>query len=95
MKKILIVGSGNVAHHLSIALKNSGFEISQIFSRNLISAGQLASIIGCDFTNEIEKVQDYDLALLCIKDDEILNVANQIHKRHIVHTNGSSGLSDL
>ena len=95
MKKILIVGSGNVAHHLSIALKNSGFEISQIFSRNLISAGKLASIIGCDFTNEIEKVQDYDLAVLCIKDDEIHNVANQFHKRPIVHTSGSSGLSVL
>ena len=93
MKKILIVGSGNVAHHLSIALKNSGFEISQIFSRNLITAEKLASIIGCDFTNEIEKVQDYDLALLCIKDDEIHNVANQFNKRPIVHTSGSSGLS--
>ena len=78
---------------MSIALKNSGFEISQIFSRNLITAGKLASIIGCDFTNEIEKVQDYDLALLCIKDDEIHNVANQFHKRPIVHTSGSSGLS--
>ena len=55
MKKILIIGSGNVAYHLSIALKNSGFEISQIFSRNLITSEKLASKIGCDFTNEIEK----------------------------------------
>ena len=63
MKKILIIGSGNVAHHLSIALKNSGFEISQIFSRNLITSKKLASKIGCDFTSEIEKVQDYDCLL--------------------------------
>ena len=93
MKKILIIGSGNVAHHLSIALKNSGFEISQIFSRNLITSEKLASKIGCDFTSEIEKVQDYDLAILCVKDDEIQNVVNQFHKRPIVHTSGSSGLS--
>ena len=69
MKKILIIGSGNVAHHLSIALKNSGFEISQIFSRNLITSEKLASKIGCDFTSEIEKVQDYDLACLLYTSD--------------------------
>ena len=68
MKKILIIGSGNVAHHLSIALKNSGFEISQIFSRNLITSSEkLASKIGCDFTSEIEKVQDYDLAICVLR----------------------------
>ena len=30
---------------------------------------------------------------MCIKDDEIHNVAIQFHKRPIVHTSGSSGLS--
>ena len=54
MKKILIVGSGNVAHHLSIALKNSGFEISQIFS-NLITAEKLASIIDVILRTKLKK----------------------------------------
>ena len=93
MKKILIIGSGNVACHLSIALKNSRFEISQIFSRNLITSEKLASKIGCDFTNEIEKVQEYDLAISCVKDDEIQKIVSQFRKRPIVHTSGSSGLS--
>lgn len=43
--KIVFIGSGNVATHLSMALQNAGNEIVQIYSRTLINAQILAEKI--------------------------------------------------
>ena len=35
MKNIILLGSGNVATHLGIALKNSNYTIVQVFSKSI------------------------------------------------------------
>ena len=42
IKKILLVGSGNVATHLGINLKKNNYIIDQVFSRNIDNAKDLA-----------------------------------------------------
>ena len=42
IKKITIIGSGNVATQLSLAFKNANIKIVQIISRNIRSGSKLA-----------------------------------------------------
>ena len=38
MKNIILVGSGNVATHLGIALQNCNYKIVQVYSRSIENA---------------------------------------------------------
>ena len=46
MDRIVCIGAGNVACHLASALHESGYEISQVFSRTEPSARSLAGQVG-------------------------------------------------
>ena len=54
--KIVIIGSGNLATQLALALKDANQEIVQIFSRTLANAKSLADKIGCSYTASLEAV---------------------------------------
>ena len=43
MKSISLIGSGNVATHLGLALKKNDYQINQVYSRTLVNAENLAS----------------------------------------------------
>jgi glutamyl-tRNA reductase len=45
--KIVIIGSGNLATNLSLALEDAGQDIVQIFSRTEAHAKELADKVGC------------------------------------------------
>ena len=47
-----MIGSGNLATQLSLALKDAGQEIVQIFSRTEAHAQMLAEQIGCPYTQQ-------------------------------------------
>ena len=50
IKKVVIIGAGNVATHLSKAIKNAGFEILQIVSRTEESARALGTLLDFQYT---------------------------------------------
>ena len=78
--KIVIIGSGNLATNLSLALRDAGMPPCQVFSKTLSHAQELANKIGCPFTNQIEQViPDADAYLISVKDDAIHSVAEQLH----------------
>ena len=52
--KIVMIGSGNLATQLSLALKDAGREIVQVYSRTEAHAQELAEQLGCDCTTAIE-----------------------------------------
>ena len=54
--KIVIIGSGNLATHLSLALSAAGEEIIQVFSRTEEHAKELAEKTGCHYTTSIEGI---------------------------------------
>lgn len=92
MKNIILIGSGNVATHLGINLKNNKFNIVQVISSTLKNAETLATKLDSDFSNNISDLKKADLMIVAVSDNEIGNIANQIINTPIVHTSGSVGL---
>ena len=93
MKNIILIGSGNVATHLGIALKNSNFSILQVYSKCIQNAKVLAKKLDTDFTNDLTKLKSVDLIIISVNDDAISSVLSQIKNTAIVHTSGSIGLN--
>jgi len=92
MKNIILIGSGNVATHLGIALKERGYNIVQVYSNQVNNAKILANKLDCYFTDSIDKLLDADLYVLAIKDDVTHQLLNKIPDIRIVHTSGSLGM---
>jgi len=93
MKNIILLGSGNVATHLGIALKNSNYTIVQVYSKSIKNAKILANKLDAHFTNDLSKLKSADLIIVSINDDAILSLLSQIKNTAIVHTSGSIGLN--
>ena len=54
--KIILIGAGNVAHHLAGTLLKAGENLCQIYSRTLDSARQLGMKTGISYTAEANEV---------------------------------------
>lgn len=92
MKNIVLIGSGNVATHLGIALKNEGYNILQVWSKKIENAKLLAEKLDCKFTNSLDDLEKADLYITSVKDDKIVEVISKLQNVNIVHTSGSIGL---
>lgn len=95
MKKLTIIGAGNVATHLAAGLCGIA-EIIQIYSRNLANACALSQKTGCG--EPIDSVADLkaaDVYLIAIKDDAIApllaSVPDHCKDALWLHTSGSVG----
>lgn len=89
IQNISIVGSGNVAYHLGIALKNSGVKINFVYARNIDEGTRLAQMLDSHFINELHLLSNTDLVLLCVPDEVIYDLINQIPNENIAYTSGS------
>lgn len=96
--KIIFIGSGNIATHLSNALKLSGHEILQVYSRTKSNAKRLAVNIGAEFTDDLGKLRsDADIFIIAVKDGVLPEIAAKVNvgKRLVVHTSGSMDMEVL
>lgn len=99
-KNIVIIGSGNVATHLALALYEKEEKIVQVYSRQLANAEVLAKRVGAEATDRFSDiVADAGIYIISVKDDAIPSVADalsHVDKNAIVlHTAGSVPLSVL
>ena len=87
--KIVIIGSGNVAYHLSKAFDAEKIEISQVFGRNEKALEAISSELGIPFSTS--ELQDADFYLICVNDDSVREVSKLITKKNclVAHTSGS------
>ena len=92
MKTIILVGSGNVATHLGIALQNCNYKIVQVYSRSIENAKKLAQKLNTDFTNDLTQLKCADLIIVSVNDDAISTVLSKLKNTAIVHTSGSVGM---
>jgi predicted short-subunit dehydrogenase-like oxidoreductase (DUF2520 family) len=93
---IVILGAGNVASHLSIALKKAGFPIKCIYSKTIESAKELALIVDSHYTNEINYIPvEADLYIIAVKDEVIEDIIKHLTLKYgvIVHTAGSISIN--
>ena len=92
MKNIILVGSGNVATHLGIALQNCNYKIVQVYSRSIENAKKLAQKLNTNFTNDLTQLKTVDLIIVSVNDDVISTVLSKLKNTAIVHTSGSVGI---
>ncbi|MCD4791185.1 MAG: DUF2520 domain-containing protein [Bacteroidales bacterium] len=98
IKKIVLIGAGNLATHLAIALKHAGKEIMQIYSRSIDSAKILANLVQTDYCTDLSKITDKaDLYIIAVKDDVLTEIVRAlvIKNKLIVHTSGSVTMNVL
>jgi predicted short-subunit dehydrogenase-like oxidoreductase (DUF2520 family) len=98
IKTITIIGAGNVATHIGRALLNKGFEINQVYSYSKHNAFELANELNAMPCDDIKYISDEsDIYIVCIKDDYIKEVVQQISfkSKVVVHTSGSIPMNVL
>ena len=92
MKRVVIIGSGNVATSLAHGLA-ARCEVAQIFSRQLAHAQSLASAVGCsDATDDLGALlPDADAYIIAVSDDAIAGIiaATPDNGALWLHTSGS------
>ncbi|MBO4483677.1 MAG: DUF2520 domain-containing protein [Prevotella sp.] len=100
--RIIFLGSGNLATHLSLALKAAGEDILQIFSRTQEHAQALANKLNCASCVSISDIRtDADVYIFSVKDDALPSLISQLsqhltpNSQHplFLHTAGSVPMS--
>lgn len=95
MISVVLIGYGNVAAHLLRAFsKSDAVTVKQVFNRTKISTKTFENV---DFTNAIHDLVEADCYIICVSDDAIPLVANQLRfkNRLVVHTSGAVSMEKL
>ena len=97
-KRIVLVGAGNVATHLGLALQQAGYEVLQVYSRTSDSASSLAGRLNVSYTTSLEELSDKaDLYIVSVKDAVLQTLLPSVVKGResalFVHTAGSIPMS--
>ena len=98
--RVVIIGSGNLATHLSHALHNAGVEIAQVYDRTIEHALTLAADLNCEAISSVSDMEaGADAYIIAVKDDAIAEVAKQIasvvQNGVVLHTAGSVPMTVL
>lgn len=93
--QIAIIGSGNVAHHLTKAFKEAQIPIAQIFGRNEKELSVISTKFSVPFSTQ--KLIDADLYIIAVSDSSIPEVSKIIEKENsiVAHTSGSVSINSL
>jgi predicted short-subunit dehydrogenase-like oxidoreductase (DUF2520 family) len=90
--KISIIGAGNVATNLALALKKAGHEIVQVYNRSDDAGKELAHTVAASFTSNAADLLDADVYLVAVKDDVIAEIAEHLKlaDKIVAHTSGTN-----
>lgn len=96
LKSVVILGSGNVASALAVAL-SFGSILRQVVSRNIAEGQAIADSVGCEFSNDFSSVADADIYVIAVSDKAVSEVSRWLIGRDglVVHTAGSLPLEAL
>ncbi len=98
VKNVVIIGSGNVATHFGIAIKNAGYKIVQVYSPDKKNASILAKKISGKPVINVNAIDlNANLYIIAVKDDAIKTIAKKLSLKDkiIVHTSGSTEMEVL
>lgn len=77
--KIVLIGAGNLATHLGKALHAAGHDMVQVFSRTMLSAETLASLLNAEPLTDIAQVRDdADVYIFSVKDSALVQLVAQL-----------------
>ncbi len=98
IQNIVLLGTGNVGTHVSRALKQNGFNLLQVFSRQLKHTSVICRLTGAEAISDIKKINTTaDLYIIAIPDSAIEKFCSSIlvKQKIIVHTSGTLPVSIL
>ncbi|HTL81485.1 MAG TPA: Rossmann-like and DUF2520 domain-containing protein [Bacteroidia bacterium] len=93
-----LIGSGNVATHLGIALYDSGIDIVQVYSRKIANAKVLAKGVKAKAVSDLKKISaNTDVFIIAVNDDAIASVVKKLNVKEgiVMHTSGSVSIDVL
>ena len=107
---ISIIGAGNMAHRLGIALRDAGHTLQKVWCRKSDAGSKLASILAAEggitrFTPDLGDLLDSELIIIAVSDNGIGEVASNLAgnakenpsggKPIVVHTSGATPIDAL
>lgn len=99
MKRVVIVGSGNLAEALARAVAESDLELVQIFARNAERARAIGEMTGAGWTTDPGRLcREADIYLIAVSDKAVAQVAASLpipEGAAVAHTAGSVPLAAL
>jgi len=92
--KIVMLGAGNVATHLCLALQKADIKISQVYSRTEEAAVKLANQLNATHTTDISDVFiDADIYFYCLKDSILEEIIPQIKAPEAIHIHTAGSMN--
>lgn len=94
IQSVVLIGAGNVGHHLGLQLMRRGLNLRQVFSRGKRKAQRLAKQVGAVAISDLALVEpEADVYILAVHDGAIEEVCRQLplvvrEKKLVVHTSG-------
>ncbi len=93
METISLIGAGNLATRLGLALTAAGYRIAGVFSRTMGSARTLAAALHCEATDDLSTLPAADVHLFSVTDTALPLLAARWGTMHpgsfCLHTAGS------
>ncbi len=92
IKKVVIIGSGNLAESLACAVAKSDAELVQVFARNPRRGPETARLAGTSWTDDPQQLTAADLYLIAVSDRAVSEVADALPiptDAVVAHTAGS------
>jgi len=96
MIKVVILGGGNVAFHLTAHfLKNKDIQIVQVYNRSIAKIEYLKK--QTSITNKLNELKEADIYIISVADNAIAAISSQLNFKNklVVHTSGSVAISEL
>lgn len=96
--KVTIIGSGNVATVLGKRMLQNGFEITEVYSRNMEHAAALATVLSAKPINDVQQISvDADVYVLAVSDKALTHLAAELvlPGKLVIHTAGSVSIDVL
>ena len=96
-QRIVFIGAGNLATHLSMTLQQAGYDVAQVYSRTEDSAQRLAGKLKCGMTTRIEELyNDADIYIFSVSDsalEKLIDKVPRCEEALYLHTAGSIPMS--
>jgi len=96
MIKIVLLGAGNLAYHLTnCLLNNKAIQVVQVYNRSLEKINYLKS--KTSITNNLSELKDADIYIISVSDSAILDLSSKLNfkTKLVVHTSGSVAMKEL
>lgn len=96
MIKIVLLGGGNVAHHLAkVFIQSSEIELVQIYNRTLKNIETFSN--QTTITNKISELKKADTYIISVSDNQIANISSKLNLKNklVVHTSGAMSLDEI